>query len=54
MIRKIRNWFNVEPTGESFWDSTGCVKVYVYRYKHDGKEFLTTGKYSFFRVDKDE
>lgn len=53
MIQRIRNWFNVEPTGKSFWDNIGCVKVYVYRYKHNGKEFLTISKYSLFRVEND-
>lgn len=33
MIQKIRNWFNVKPTGESFWDSVEGQKVYTYEYK---------------------
>lgn len=53
MIKKIRNWFNVEPTGESFWDSVGCQKVYTYKYKHNSTRFLATSRFSFFRVETD-
>lgn len=53
MIRRIRNWFNVELTGQSFWDTVECQNVYTYRYKHNGKKFLAISRYSIHRVNID-
>ena len=53
MIQKIKNWFNVKPTGESFWDSVGGQKVYTYEYKHNGKRFLAISRFSIHRVSID-
>jgi hypothetical protein len=52
MIKFLLNWFNVEKTGQSFWDSIGGETVYTFRYRRSNKEFLATSKYSFFRVEK--
>lgn len=51
MIQKIKNWFNVKPTGSSFWDGIGCQTVYTFEYIHSGDKFLATSRYSLFRVD---
>lgn len=48
------NYFKVEKTGFSFWDSIGRCKVYEFRYKHSGKTFLANSRYSFFRVDNNK
>lgn len=53
MIQRIKNWFSVEPTGESFWDYVNCEVVYTYKYKHNGKKFLARSKYSIHRVEID-
>lgn len=54
MIQRIKNWFSVEPTGESFWDYVNCEVVYTYKYKHNGKKFLARSKYSIHRVEIDQ
>jgi predicted RNA-binding protein (virulence factor B family) len=50
-MKRLIRWFNVKPTGESFWDSIAGQKVYTFIYLDNNQRFLATSIFSTFRVE---